>query len=142
MNGLEAKLNSWQPYILSVLRIMAGLLLLQYGLAKHFSFPMVWPSKVEPLSLIWFAGAIELFGILLVLGLFTRWTAFVCSGLMAFAYFIGHASKSFYPVVNGGTLAVLFCFVFLYLFFAGGGPWSLDAIIDKALGVHRRFKRQ
>jgi putative oxidoreductase len=142
MNGLEAKLNSWQPYILSVLRIMAGLLLLQYGLAKHFSFPMVWPSKVEPLSLIWFAGAIELFGILLVLGLFTRWTAFVCSGLMAFAYFIGHASKSFYPVVNGGTLAILFCFVFLYLFFAGGGPWSLDAIIDRALGVHRRFRRQ
>lgn len=143
MNGLEAKLAFWQPRTLSVLRIMAGLLLLQYGLAKHFSFPMVWPSKVEPFSQIWFAGAIELIGgTLLVLGLFTRWTAFVCSGLMAFAYFIGHASKSFYPIVNGGTLAVLFCFVFLYLFFAGAGPWSLDAIIDRALGVHRRFKRQ
>ncbi len=128
MNGLEATLACWQPRILSVLRIMAGLLLLQYGLAKHFSFPMTWPSKIEPLSMIWFAGAIELVGgVLLVLGLFTRWTAFICAGLMAFAYFIGHAPKSFYPVQNGGTLAIVFCFVFFYLFFAGGGPWSVDA---------------
>jgi putative oxidoreductase len=128
MNGLEATLASWQPRILSVLRIMAGLLLLQFGLAKHFSFPMTWPNKFEPFSQIWFAGAIELVGgVLLVLGLFTRWTAFVCAGLMAFAYFIGHAPKSFYPVQNGGTLAIIFCFVFFYLFFAGGGPWSVDA---------------
>jgi putative oxidoreductase len=89
---------------------------------------MTWPSKIDPLSMIWFAGAIELVGgVLLVLGLFTRWTAFICAGLMAFAYFIGHAPKSFYPVQNGGTLAIAFCFVFFYLFFAGGGPWSVDA---------------
>jgi putative oxidoreductase len=130
MNGLEATLAPWQPRVLSVLRIMAGLLLLQFGLAKHFSFPMVWPNKFEQFSQIWFAGAIELVGgALLVIGLFTRCTAFVCSGLMAFAYFIGHAPKSFYPVMNGGTLAILFCFVFFYLFFAGGGPWSVDAIM-------------
>jgi putative oxidoreductase len=129
MNGLGARLASWQPRILSALRIMAGLLLLQFGLSKHLSFPMTWPSKIEPFSQIWFAGAIELVGgVLLVLGLFTRCAAFVCAGLMAFAYFIGHAPKSFYPIVNGGTLAVLFCFVFFYLFFAGGGPWSVDAM--------------
>lgn len=128
MNGLEAMLASWQPRVLSVLRIMAGLLLLQFGLAKHLSFPITWPSKIEPFSQTWFAGAIELVGgVLLVLGLFTRWTAFVCAGLMAFAYFIGHAPQSFYPIENGGTLAILFCFVFFYLFFAGGGPWSVDA---------------
>jgi putative oxidoreductase len=142
MNGLDTKLASWQPHILSVLRIMAGLLMLQFGLSKHLSFPVAYPNKIETFSMIWFAGAIELVGgILLVLGLFTRWAAFVCSGLMAVAYFIGHASKSFYPIANGGTLAVLFCFVFFYLFFAGGGPWSVDAIIDKAMGVHRRLKR-
>jgi putative oxidoreductase len=129
MNGLGATLASWQPRILSVLRIMAGLLLLQFGLSKHFSFPMTWPSKIDPFSQIWFAGAIELVGgALLVLGLFTRCAAFVCAGLMAFAYFIGHAPKSFYPIENGGTLAIIFCFVFFYLFFAGGGPWSVDAM--------------
>ena len=129
MNDLGATLTSWQPRILSVLRIMAGLLLLQFGLAKHFSFPMTWPGKIEPFSQIWFAGAIELVGgVLLVLGLFTRCAAFVCAGLMAFAYFIGHAPQSFYPIVNGGTLAILFCFVFFYLWFAGGGPWSVDAL--------------
>jgi putative oxidoreductase len=142
MDQFQTKLASWQPQILSVLRIMAGLLLLQYGLAKHFSFPMIWPNKFETFSMIWFAGAIELIGgALLVLGLFTRCAAFVCSGLMAFAYFIGHASKSFYPVENGGTLAVLFCFVFFYLFFAGGGPWSIDAAIDKARSVQQRLAR-
>jgi len=142
MNSLEAMLTSWQPRILSVLRIMAGLLLLQHGLVKHFSFPMAYPNKLETLSLLWFSGVIELVGgVLLVLGLFTRWTAFVCSGFTAFAYFLGHAPKSFYPIVNGGELAVLYCFVFFYLFFAGGGPWSIDAAIEKGRGVQQRLAR-
>jgi putative oxidoreductase len=133
MNSLEAMLTSWQPRILSVLRIVAGLLLLQHGLVKHFSFPMAYPSKLETFSLLWFAGVIEIVGgILLVLGLFTRWAAFVCAGFAAFAYFMGHAPKSFYPIVNGGNLAVLYCFVFFYLFFAGGGSWSLDAMTGKS----------
>lgn len=129
MNSLDAALASWQPRILSVLRIMVGLLFLQYGLMKHLSFPMKYPNALDPLSLVWFAGTIEIIGgVLLILGLVTRWTAFVCSGLMAFAYFIGHAPRSLYPVQNGGTLAILFCFVFFYLFFAGPGPWSVDAM--------------
>lgn len=128
MNGLDTTLASWQPRILSVLRIMAGLLFLQHGLVKHFSFPMAFPNPIAPFSQLWFAGAIEIVGgTLLVLGLFTRWTAFVCSGLMAFAYFIGHAPRSYFPIQNAGNLAILYCFVFFYLFFAGPGPWSVDA---------------
>jgi putative oxidoreductase len=125
---MNAILTSWQPRILSVLRIMTGLLFLQHGLVKMFSFPMAFPGKIELFSRLWFAGAIEVVGgILLVIGLFTRWTAFVCAGLAAFAYFLGHAPKSFYPIQNGGNLAILYCFVFFYLVFAGPGPWSLDA---------------
>lgn len=129
MNTLEAMLDEWQPRMLSVLRIMAGLLFLQHGLVKHFSLPMAYAGgAIAPFSQIWLAGAIEVVGgILLVLGLFTRWTAFLCAGLMAFAYFIGHAPKGFFPIQNGGNLAILYCFVFLYLFFAGPGTWSLDA---------------
>jgi putative oxidoreductase len=84
-------------------------------------------------SLIWFAGVIELIaGALLLLGLFTRIAAFILSGELAFAYFIGHAPKGFYPLTNGGESAVLFCFIFLYLAAAGGGAWSLDALRGKA----------
>lgn len=129
MSSLDATLQAWQPRILSVLRIMAGLLFLQHGLVKHFSFPMAFPSAIEPFSRLWFAGAIEIVGgTLLVLGLFTRWTAFVCSGLMAFAYFLGHAPRAYFPIVNAGNLAILYCFVFFYIFFAGPGPWSIDAM--------------
>lgn len=128
MNSLNTMLEEWQPRMLSVLRIMAGLLFLQHGLVKHFSFPMAYAGTLTPFSQLWFAGAIEVFGgILLVLGLFTRWTAFLCAGLMAFAYFIGHAPRGFFPIQNGGNLAVLYCFVFLYIYFAGPGSWSLDA---------------
>ena len=88
-------------------------------------------AEIAVFSLSWFAGAIELvFGALVVLGLFTRFSAFILSGEMAFAYFIGHAAKSFYPVLNGGGFAALFCFVFLYIAAAGGGPWSLDRLIE------------
>lgn len=128
MDSLNSTLNAWQPRILSILRIVAGLLFLQHGLVKMFAFPMAFPNPVGTYSLLWFAAAIEIVGsIFLILGLFTRWAAFLCSGLMAFAYFIGHYPRAFYPIQNGGNLAILYCFVFFYLFFAGPGPWSVDA---------------
>jgi putative oxidoreductase len=129
MNRLYANLEKVRPYILSVLRIVAALLFLQSGLEKLLGFPAAGP----PLSdLIVVAALIETFGgLLLLLGLFTRWAALVMSGEMAFAYFIAHAPKSFYPAVNGGNLAVLYCFVFFYFVFAGGGPWSVDRMVLK-----------
>jgi putative oxidoreductase len=125
--------TTWSPRILSVLRIMAALLLLQYGMAKHFGFPFVAHlGNLPPFSLFWTAGLFELVGgLLLLIGLFTRCVAFVLSGLMACAYFIYHAPKGFFPIINGGDLAILFCFVFLYFAFAGGGAWSVDALRGK-----------
>lgn len=126
-------LSALQPRLLSVLRIVAGLLFLQHGLMKMFAFPGPFMRQVVTGELIWFAALIEIVGgILLVLGLFTRPVAFICSGMMAAAYFLGHAfgpgSKSMiYPILNGGNLAVLYCFVFLYIASAGAGPLSLDA---------------
>lgn len=132
MTALDRALSEWQPRVLSVLRIMSALLLLQHGLVKMFSFPQAFPRPVEQFSMLWFAAGIEIVGgALLLLGLFTRWTAFVLAGLLAFAYFIGHAPRGFYPIVNGGNLAILYCFVFFYIFFAGPGPWSLDAMLDR-----------
>jgi putative oxidoreductase len=105
------------------------LLFLQHGLSKFFGFPAAGPALS---GLIILTAAIEMFGsLLLLVGLFTRLAAFIMSGEMAFAYFIAHAPKSFYPAVNGGSLAVLYCFVFLYLVFAGGGPWSIDRVVLK-----------
>ena len=121
----------YRPYVLSILRIMAALLLLQHGLSKFFGWPVPTPMPAT-FSLIWFAGAIELVGgILLALGLFTRPVAFILSGELAFAYFIGHAPSGFFPQANRGELAALYSFVFLYLAFAGGGPWSLDALLRR-----------
>ena len=116
MKRLYANLEKIRPYTLSVLRIVVALLFLQSGLERLFGFPAAGP----PLSgLIVVAALIETFGsLLLLLGLFTRWAALVMSGEMAFAYFIAHAPKSFYPAVNGGTPAVLYRFVFLYFVFA------------------------
>jgi len=119
------------PYVLSLLRIMSALLLLQHGLSKFFAFPMAMKAPAL-FSLYWFAGVIELvFGTLLLVGLFSRCAAFILSGHLAFAYFMGHAPKGFYPLTNGGESAVLFCFVFLTLAFAGGGPISVDAMRGK-----------
>jgi putative oxidoreductase len=120
----------WGPRVLSVLRIVAGLLLLQYGLAKLFGWPAVKMFENLPwLSLFGVAGMFELIGgALMILGLFTRPVAFVLSGEMAAAYFIEHFPRSFFPVLNHGDLAVILCFAFFYLAFAGGGPWSLDAM--------------
>lgn len=119
--------TTWSPRLLSVLRIVSALLLLQHATAKLFGFPHV-PSfdNLNLLSLLGFAGALELVGgSLLLLGAFTRPVAFILSGEMAFAYFLGHASRGFFPALNQGEPAVLFCFIFLYLAAAGGGAWSL-----------------
>ena len=116
----------YAPYVLSIVRIMVGMLFFQHGLSHLFAWPapMAWPPWF---SLIWFAGAIELFSPLIVLGLFTRFTAFIFSGEMAFAYFIADAPNNFYPIVNRGDAAILYCFIFLFIAFAGGGAWSVDA---------------
>jgi putative oxidoreductase len=120
------KLTPHSPKVLSLLRVMTGLLFLAHGTQKLLGFPAAdWSPPF--LSIFWFAGVLELVGgILIVLGLFTRPTAFILSGQMAFAYFIGHASKSFFPINNGGDAAILYCFIFLYLVFAGAGSISLD----------------
>lgn len=120
-------LASWQPRMLSILRIVAGLIFLLHGTQKHLGFPPM-EHALEPFSLPWIAGVIELIcGLAILVGFQTRLAAFVASGLMAFAYWIAHAPRDLFPTNNGGDAAILFCFVFLYLVFAGPGPWSLDA---------------
>ena len=126
--ALAQTADRYSPYVLSLLRIISAALLLQHGLSKFFGFPMAMKAPAL-FSLYWFAGVIELvFGVLLLIGLFSRCAAFVLSGHLAFAYFIGHAPKGFFPLTNGGESAVLFCFVFLTLAFTGGGPLSVDAM--------------
>lgn len=124
-------LNAWSPQALGLLRIMTGLLFLEHGIMKYFHFPV--PQVEGPLPpMLLAAGAIELVaGVLITFGLFTRVAAFIASGEMAFAYFIGHAGKSFWPGVNQGDPAILYCFIFLYLVFAGPGAWSLDSLRSK-----------
>jgi putative oxidoreductase len=125
--------DRFSPPLLSVLRIMTALLLLQHGLMKLVHFPGPQPGVPDPLTpLLLAAAVIEVIGGgLVALGLFTRIFAFVLSGEMAVAYFIGHFPHGFWPGLNGGDPAVLFCFVFLYLAAAGGGPWSVDALKRK-----------
>lgn len=127
--NLDALAAAWSPRLLSILRIMAGLLLLQHGTGKLLQIPVV-PSfaNVSLTSMSGIAGVLELVGgVLLILGLFTRPTAFILSGMCAVAYFTVHAPRGFYPILNSGELAILYCFVFLYLWAAGAGPWSVDA---------------
>ena len=126
----------WAPSalgILSILRIFTGLDLLQHGTGKILGFPIAPTfANVQIGSLTGISGLIELIGgILFTIGLFTRPVAFILSGFTAAAYFMAHATKGFYPVLNGGELAALYCFVFLYFAFAGGGPWSADALIKR-----------
>jgi putative oxidoreductase len=127
-------LGRWQPRLLSVLRIMVGLLFLQHGFSKVFGFPpSANPRPYVLMTLVpGLAGILELVGgALVTVGLFTRVVAFILSGEMAFAYFMAHAPRGFIPYVNDGELAVVYCFVFLYLAFAGGGPWSLDRLRER-----------
>ncbi len=130
MADLNSFLSRWSPRILSVMRIVVALLFVQHGAQKLFGF-LAPPEAVTPplISLMGVAGVLEFFGGLLVaLGLFTRPTAFILSGLMAVAYFMVHAPKGFWPLQNKGELAMLWSFVFLYLAVAGGGAWSLDRV--------------
>ena len=129
MSGGIALRNEWEPRVLSIVRIMVGLLFMEHGTAKLLGFPTAAMAPAM-FSLLWFAGVIEMVGgALVALGLFTRPVAFLLSGEMAIAYFRAHAPRSFFPFLNGGDLAVLYCFIFLYLAVAGGGSWSLDQLI-------------
>ena len=136
MDAIDKLLSKWQPTALSLFRFITGLLLLQYGIAKIFKFPVI-PMFANPPNITMVAGSLELLlGALLLVGLFTRLVAFILSGEMAFAYFIGHMFKDaakpvFLPLLNGGSAAILFCFACLYLATAGGGPISLDAMMRK-----------
>jgi putative oxidoreductase len=127
VKSLYASMDKWKPYVLSILRIVATLLFLEHGLSKVFGFPMPWP----PLhGLLILAAFLETVGsLLLLLGVYTRIVAFILAGEMAVAYFMGHAPQGFFPIANGGDGAILFCFVFLYIAFAGGGPWSVDRAV-------------
>ncbi len=126
---MDKLINAWRPRVLSLLRAVAAFCFLQHGTQKMFGFPLPQRGEFELFSMIGAAGVLEVFGgLLLMVGLFTRPTAFVLSGLMAFAYFIAHAPRGFWPLANGGELAAVYAFLFLYLAFAGGGVWSLDRL--------------
>jgi putative oxidoreductase len=134
MEKFDRMLASFEPMALSIFRIITGLLLFQFGVAKLLKFPAgTMFANVQALSLYGVAGMFELIlGGLLILGLFTRCVAFVLCGEMAFAYFISHFPRGFFPVLNNGNLAIMFCFACLYFVCAGGGPWSVDAMRRKA----------
>jgi putative oxidoreductase len=123
-------LRPYSDKILALLRIMSGLLLLQHGTAKYLNFPVHQTmNNASPSTMGGFAGILELVGgVLLIIGLFTRPVAFILSGMCAVAYFWAHAGRGFFPLLNGGELAVLYAFVFLYLAAAGGGAWSADRV--------------
>ncbi len=130
-NGIVARWKSWGPQLKSLLRIVAALMFITFGTMKLFGFPVGMPpdsGTAEFLSQTWFGGVLETFGgVLMLLGLFTRPVAFILAGEMAVAYFQFHYPQSFWTVVNQGTPAVLYCFIWLYFSAAGAGPWSLDA---------------
>ena len=133
---METSLGKFQPQVLSILRIIAGLLFLSSGLQKWFGFPVANPNfaNITLISMVGIAGLIETIGgVLVTVGLYTRAAAFIMSGEMAVAYwyYANRPAKGFMPIQNGGTLEVLFCFVFLYLVFAGAGVWSVDAMLRK-----------
>ena len=125
-------LNPFKDHLLSVLRVVTGLLFLQHGTTKYLSFPVSDMSGANPLSMSGAAGLIELVGgVLIVAGLFTRPVAFILSGTMAVAYFYAHFPRGFFPLLNGGELSALYCFVFLFLAAAGGGALSIDRLRNR-----------
>lgn len=120
-------LSRWQPELLALLRIVTGLLFLEHGTQKFFAFPAPFPMPGPLPPMLQAAGAIELIaGVLITVGLFTQLSAFIAAGEMAVGYFMMHAPQGFWPAVNKGEAAILFCFIFLYLAAAGPGPWSID----------------
>lgn len=128
MHDIENKISAFAPKLLSILRFITGLIFLEHGTGKFLGFPTL-PTLPTTFSMSWWAGLLELVGgASLAFGLFTRPVAFLLSGEMAVAYFSAHAPRSLFPMLNGGDAAILYCFVFFYLVFAGGGPWSLDAL--------------
>ena len=129
MFGNQGFFQVWSPRMLSVLRIVTALLFMVHGTAKLFQMPHLPQfDNLQLMSLIGVQGMLEVGGgLLLLIGLFSRCVAFVLSGDMAVAYFMAHGPKGWLPILNGGELAVLYCFVFLYLWAAGPGPWSIDA---------------
>lgn len=127
--NIDALGTAWAPRLLSIVRIMSGLLFLQHGTAKLLAFPAgAVPPNFTLMSMPGYAGMIEFVcGILLVIGLFSRLAAFIASGMTAVAYLMVHAPMGFFPILNRDELAALYCFLFLYLAAAGPGPWSIDA---------------
>ena len=137
----ETQRPGWSGAIHSLLRVITGALFIQHGVQKLFGLlvnaSQTWNGPPPVFSQFWFAGVLEVFGgILIVLGLFTRPVAFLLSGEMAVAYFQAHFPRNFWPVLNGGENVVLFCFVFLYLFVTGAGPYSLDALLRSRRHLH------
>lgn len=126
--------SKWSPYVLALLRVVTALLFLEHATLKFFQFPAPIPGMTYPLPAIMLvAGTIELVTAVLVgLGLFTRIAAFIASGEMAAAYFMAHAPQGFWPVLNMGEPAVMFCFIYFYLAFAGGGAWALDNVVGRS----------
>ena len=130
MANLDSFYSTWTPRALSLLRIIAAFLFMAHGAQKLFG--ALGGEAVPLVSQMGLAGAIELVGgLLIAIGLFAGLAAFIASGEMAFAYFMAHAPRGFYPIANSGELAALYCFVFFYIIFAGPGPWSLDAAMRK-----------
>lgn len=134
MNNLD-RLGKYTPEALSIVRIVVGLLFLEHGSAKLLGFPAAPSGSPAVMTLLWIQGVIELAGgALLAIGLFTRPVAFILSGDMAVAYFVAHAPKNFFPVVNGGDGAILYCFIFFLFFVAGPGRWSVDTEVTASYG--------
>jgi putative oxidoreductase len=131
---ISATIAAWAPRALSVLRIVTGLMIIEHGMGKLLGWPALPAyAGIKLFSLLGLAGTIELIGgALLILGLFTQPAAFILSGEMAVAYFMVHEPRSFFPLINGGSLAIIYCFACLYLSTAGAGPWSVDATMKKA----------
>ena len=124
---------TWSPRVLSLIRLIVGLMFMQHGLTKYFGFPAPSPPGFHAMSLLGAAGVIEIVaGALVPVGLFTRIAAFLASGEMAIGYFMFHAPKSFFPQVNGGEAAIFYCFFFLYFALDGAGPWSIDGMRSRS----------